>query len=188
MLPSPLTQRFLGATLALASTLALTAAPAAATPVRDASTEAGAPALNTTALAVRHQQLDIHQIFGLTTLGAMALTLALGKGVSDGWLSATLREPHMVAGGLTTGLYLATATLSLTAPPSPLGEHTGWDSVAIHRNLGWLHMAGMASTVGLGLANILGPGRGNLSEFHGLASYATLGLMATSAAVVAFGE
>lgn len=176
-----------------ASVCALTAGclwtPAAlAAPVAsdgEAVEEFAAP--NTTVLAVRQQQLSLHQALGLTTLGMMAVTLALGKGVSDGWLSPALREPHIAAGGLSAGLYLASTALSLTAPPSPLaGAESPWDSVDWHRNLGWLHMAGMASTVGLGIGNILGPG--NLTEVHGLASYFTLSLMASSAAIVAFGE
>jgi hypothetical protein len=176
--------------LATLAALAALAPPALAVPTVPATPAADAeeaPPLDTAALATRHHQLKLHQAVALTTLGVMAVTAGLGYASSRGLLPVSVREPHIAAAGLSTGLYLATATLALTTPPSPLGgEAAAWDTVGLHRNLGWLHMAGMAGTVGLGLANILGPG--NMTTPHGLAGYATLGLMATSAAIVAFGE
>jgi hypothetical protein len=180
-------RRPLATGLAVLAALVLVAPPALAAPTDPAAVVEDEPPLDTAALATRHHQLQLHQALGLTTLGVMAATAGLGYASSQGLLPISVREPHIAAAGLSTGLYLATATLALTTPPSPLGgEAAAWDTVGLHRNLGWLHMAGMAGTVGLGLANILGPG--TMTTPHGLASYATLGLMATSAAIVAFGE
>jgi hypothetical protein len=43
----------------------------------------------------------------------------------------------------------------------------------------------MASTVGLGAATVFGQ---DTQKWHGLAGWTTLGLMAASAGVIAFGE
>lgn len=185
----PFTLGVLSATLVLAfSAPPVLAAPAAAPPPAAASGDDDeAPAFDATGLAIRHHQLKLHQALGLTTLGVMAATTGLGLASTNGLLRGLdPRELHLAAAGLTTGLYLATATLALTTPPPLEGPTRPWDTVNIHRNLGWLHAAGMAGTVGLGLANVLGPT--DVTSTHGLAGYATLGLMAASAAVVAFGE
>ncbi|MNX92418.1 hypothetical protein D3C86_1245560 [compost metagenome] len=90
---------------------------------------------------------------------------------------------HMGLGGVTTGLYLGAAGLALTAPAGYPIERSGWDAVTIHRNLGWLHGAALATTVTLGILTAIGriP-----PSTHGIAGGTTLGLMTLSAGVIVF--
>ena len=178
-------------TLAAASLLALSAAPPclAAEPAEaPLPLEVGDPAMpDMSQFRLRHGQLTLHQGFGLATLGGMLTTAGLGYYQANVQGSGDLRSAHLLSAGLTSGLYLTTATLALTAPPRAFGEDQGpWDTASLHRNLGWLHLGGMAATVGLGLMTEFSPLR--TSPYHGIAAFTTLGLMALSAGVIAFGE
>lgn len=184
-----------GALIWAALALGLTAAPVGAAALSPtASAEAAlpddedeGPAFDATALGIRAQQLKLHQGLALGTLGMMALTAALGYASTRSLVRGTdLRSVHLAAGGLTTGLYLATGTLAFTTPPPLPGPSRPWSGIELHRNLAWLHPVGVAGVVGLGLANVLVPDQ--FTAPHGLAGYATLGLMAASATAVAFGE
>lgn len=138
-------------------------------------------------LPLRHGQLQLHQALGLGTLGAMAATGGLGYWLSRQNGTSGVFDGHLLMAGLTTGLYLGSATLALTAPPSPLLRPEGpWDTSVWHRNLGWLHMAGMVTTVGFGLMSTYSSLQ--YSQYHALAGYTTVGLMALSAGVIAFGR
>jgi hypothetical protein len=187
----PLTRGALAAALAvglLASPALAEEAPqpAPAAVASDDDEETG-PAFDATTFGIRAHQLQLHQGLALGTLGMMAVTGSLGyASTHNPAATLDLRSLHLAAAGLTTGLYLATGTLAFTTPPPLPGASKPFSGIELHRSLAWLHLAGMASTVGLGLANVLNPGQ--LTATHGLASYATLGLMATSAAAVAFGE
>lgn len=183
--------RSVGRALILAALASPLLAPAAwaeaAPPPAPVADEDEGPAFDAVAFGIRAHQLQLHQGLALGTLGMMAATASLGYASRNGLGSGVdLRALHLAAAGLTTGLYLATGTLALTTPPPLPGPSKPWSSVELHRNLAWLHAAGMAGTVGLGVANVLAGDQ--LTPTHGLASYATLGLMAASAAVVAFGE
>ncbi len=137
-------------------------------------------------LGIRHHQLGWHQGVALATLGAMATTATLGQLSANNQLGGVGRDLHLVAAGLTGGLYLIAGTLALGAPPPLIPSEPGqWDSVSLHRSLAWLHATTMASTAGLGVASIFGQ---DTQKLHGLAGWTTLGLMATSAGVIAFGE
>lgn len=161
-------------------TLGVTPVPVSAEPLPESL-----PDMST--LAWRHGQLQLHQGFGLATLAAMAVTAGMGYYQAEVKGSDNLRDAHLLMGGLTTGLYLTTATLALTTPPKQVQYEEGpWSSVNIHKDLAWLHGAGMLATVGLGLVTALTPN--NTSRLHEIAAFSTLGLMALSAGVIAFGE
>lgn len=135
---------------------------------------------------IRHAQLQWHQAFGLATLGSMALTTGLGGYTTNFAQPAqygTLRNLHMVMGGLTTGLYLGAATLALTAPKGYDVAGTGLDSVTLHRYLAWLHGAGIAATFTMGVLTSFGRMD---AMTHGIVGGTTFGLMALSAGVIAF--
>jgi|GEM_PF-3717712 len=137
-------------------------------------------------LGIRHQQLTWHQGVALATLGAMAGTATLGTLSANNQLGGIGRDLHLLGAGLTGGLYLVAGTLALGAPPPLIPSEPGqWDSVGLHRSLAWLHATTMASTVGLGAATIFGQ---DTQKLHGLAGWTTLGLLAVSAGVIAFGE
>lgn len=126
----------------------------------------------------RHQQLTLHQALGLSSLVAMGGTFALGKLYVNG---SVPQAAHVAAAGLATGLYLTTASLAIFAPAPALTRQSppGWDSVSVHRAMAWVHGAGMASTVGLGLSSVLG-GPMNPS-LHGWLGLGTTVLMTLSA-------
>jgi uncharacterized membrane protein len=153
----------------------------------DAPAAEAAAGFDMSNFAWRHGQLQLHQALGLSTLVGMAVTGGLGYWLAQQNGSSGVMDAHLLMAGLTTGLYLTSATLALTVPARPPGEPEGpWDTVAIHRNLAWLHAAGLISTITLGLLtnyNSL-----SFSQFHAIAGYTTIGLMALSAGVIAFGE
>ncbi|HEY9720659.1 MAG TPA: hypothetical protein V6D47_01515, partial [Oscillatoriaceae cyanobacterium] len=121
------------------------------------------------------------------TLGAMAVTAGLGYYGANVNPSFNTLQAHLLMAGLTTGLYLTSATLALTAPPKPVEEQTGfWDTSTLHKNLAWLHGAAMAATVGLGLLTAFDSY--NFEPYHEAAGFTTLGLMTLSAGVIAFGD
>lgn len=183
---------------ALAGATATILALLTATPAFAETTVTAAPGLDlvlqepevrapdTSLLAWRHGQLTLHQGFGLATLAAMGLTATLGLLSATG-SGSDLREAHLLAGGLTAGLYVTSATLALTAPPRlELGRETGWSSSKIHQNLAWVHGAGMIGTVAFGLLFAF---QGNQWEpYHEVAAIGTLGWLALSAGIIAFGE
>lgn len=171
----------------LALAAGLTLAPASFALAAEAPTPVveEQPAFDGTTFAVRHQQLTLHQGFALATLGSMAATAGLGYWSRNGGPGGAL-DAHFLMAGLTTGLYWTSAILAITAPPRS-GEHEGpWDTAGIHENLAWLHAAGLASTVALGLTTNFTST--NLVELHKWSAYTTLGLLALSAGVIAFGE
>lgn len=188
--------RFAPLWLPVACVLALQAPARAAEPPRPApAVEAPAAAdedaeeaeLDLSALPWRHGQLQLHQALGLATLGTMAATGGMGYWLSRQNGTSGVFDAHLLLAGLTTGLYLGSATLALTTPPSPLKRQAGpWDTTELHRNLGWLHMAGMGATVGFGLMATYQSL--TYSQYHALAGYTTVGLMALSAGVIAFGQ
>lgn len=137
--------------------------------------------------ALRHGQLQLHQGLGLAALVSMAITAGIGYDEADLNPSQNLLDAHFLMAGLTTGLYLSAATLAILAPPPPIQEETSfWDTSSLHKDLAWLHGAGIVSTIALGLAtNYLSS---KYRDYHAVAAYSTLGLMALSAGVIAFGE
>lgn len=139
------------------------------------------------AAAHRVEHLQLHQALGLGMLASMATTAGLGLAQTNGLLGVNGQLIHIGMASLTTGLYLGAATAALTAPPPAfsLDSNNMWDTAGIHRNLAWLHAAGMLSTVGLGIMVYNGA---NLTDLHGLAGLTTLGLVGTSAAVITFGQ
>lgn len=187
------TSLLLAASLSLALAAPLSAQPLDLAPRRIAQasespfvTEASdSQAIQDSAL-IQHHQLQLHQGFGLATLGAMALTVGFGvygaKYAPPSLLNVTTGT-HIALGGLTTGLYLGSAVLALTAPRGyDEPESSPFDSVSLHKDLAWLHAAGLVSTLVLGVMtynNQIDP------SLHGILGGTTLGLMAASAGVIA---
>jgi hypothetical protein len=155
--------------------------------VTDAAAKQVTADFDMSTMAWRHGQLQVHQALGLSTLAAMAVTGGLGYWVANQNGSSGVLDAHLLMAGLTTGLYLTSATLALTVPPLVSQEPEGpWDTVGLHRKLAWLHAAGLASTLTLGfLTNYSSL---SFSQYHAVAAYSTIALMALSAGVIAFGE
>lgn len=162
-------------------------APAVAQPAAPPGLDEQAIAAQEAQATARVGHMARHQAFGLATLGGLATTAGLGVAVANAMLPPGWEYVHIGAATLTTGLYLTTGGLALTAPHSPFAvEQAGWSSVKIHESLAWLHAAGMASTVGLGLASFFIGSQ--YTEWHEAAAFTTLGLVGLSAGVIAFGN
>lgn len=134
----------------------------------------------------RHHQLQLHQGLALGTLGTMALAAGMGLWSAHGYLDRSAGTAiHAALGGISAGLYLASAGLSLSAPalpPDPGSVAAGWDTVDVHRALAWGHGAAMALTVLTGVARL----SGRLdNEPHQAAGLAAVALMGFSAGVIA---
>ncbi|MDB5100089.1 MAG: hypothetical protein JWM80_4510, partial [Cyanobacteria bacterium RYN_339] len=108
-----LTRFALAAALVLAPLPALAAEPAPPDPLADQKV------LDPETFAIRHQQLTLHQGFGLAALTSMAVTAGLGlytqQPTAPGWAT----DLHLASAGLTTGFYLTAVALELTAPRLP---------------------------------------------------------------------
>lgn len=141
----------------------------------------------------RHtQMLKIHQRLGLITLIPMAAAVISsggatahqnGTGVTGG--NTTSRDVHAALGGLTVGMYAATAYFAIAAPKIPESHVKG--GIKFHKYLAYVHGTGMVLTPILGAMafNQLNNGE----KVHGIASAHTAVAWTTvlsySAAIVA---
>lgn len=158
-----------------------------AAPTAAAADEEEDDSVDLSNLAWRHGHLQVHQGLGLATLASMAATVGMGYWLTRQNGTSGVFDGHLLLAGLTTGLYLTSATLALTAPPQAIAHEEGpWDTTKIHRNLAWLHAAGMVSVVSLGLLSTFSSLA--YSPYHGIAGYTTVSLMALSAGVIVFGQ
>lgn len=149
----------------------------------------------------RHtHMLKIHQKLGLITLIPMAAAvissggataghngsgnnIAPGTGTTGG--PTTSRDVHAALGGLTVGMYAATAYFAIAAPRIPEGHVKG--GIKVHKILAFVHGPGMVLTPILGVMafNQLNNGE----KVHGIASahaaVAWTTVISYSAAIVA---
>jgi hypothetical protein len=141
----------------------------------------------------RETQLAWHQGLAIGALVMMATTAVLGqvltyqKAVSpDQNTVNAFQAVHVVSAATTTALYGSAATLALMAPPptQPAIGSGGFDPVALHRGLTWLHAGTLGATVALGLSSLFQvPG---LAPAHQILAYTTTGLMAISGGLIVF--
>ncbi len=125
----------------------------------------------------RTHMLKVHQTLGLITAIPMAATVFSGGGAKTqrnkatggttviGPSSANL-DLHMALGGLTTGLYFATAYYATFAPKVPGTKTRG--AIRLHRDLEWIHGPGMILTPILGVMAYNQENKGQ--RVHGVAS------------------
>lgn len=124
----------------------------------------------------RNSLIKIHRPLGIATWVAMTATIALGTiqyynlyGFFDdiGHNPCVTGDaifgqeqcsgtpwPHLIAAGVTTGLYTATFTVSLMMPdPDDLSEGKGEfaSTLRLHKLLRWVHFGGMLAQVVLGI-------------------------------------
>ncbi len=146
----------------------------------------------------RHtQMLKIHQKLGLITLIPMAAAVISSGGATAGHNGGasgtgtltsgptTGRDLHAALGGLTVGMYAATAYFAIAAPKIPEGHVKG--GIRFHKYLIYIHAPGMVLTPILGVMafNQLNSGQ----KVHGIASahaaVAWTTVLSYSAAIVA---
>ena len=122
----------------------------------------------------RTHMLKVHQRLGLITAIPMAATLITGPmAKAKGKNGQTVTEPtqanldfHAALGGVTTGLYVATAYYSIFAPKVPGEKRRG--AIRLHRALEFIHGPGMIATPILGAMAFKQEQAGE--KVHGIAS------------------
>jgi hypothetical protein len=122
----------------------------------------------------RTHMLKVHQTLGLITLAPMVATLITGpQAKAKGKNGGTITEPtdanldfHIALGGLTTGMYFATAYYAAFAPREPGVKKRG--AIRTHEWLIWIHGPGMVLTPVLGIMAYKQENAGE--KVHGIAS------------------
>jgi hypothetical protein len=114
----------------------------------------------------RSHMLKIHQRLGLITLAPLAATLITSNRAAGRKSTASGRQLHAALGGLTTGLYLTTASFAIFAPKIAGSPTRG--PIRVHKALAWVHGAGMILTPILGTLAYNQRNRGE--KLHGIAS------------------
>src|SRR5664280_338872 len=114
----------------------------------------------------RSHMLKIHQRLGLITLAPLVATLITSNQAAGGKSTASGRELHAALGGVTTGLYLTTASFAVFAPKISGTPTRG--PIRVHKALAWVHGAGMILTPILGTLAYNQRNRGE--KVHGIAS------------------
>ena len=144
----------------------------------------------------RTHMLKVHQTLGLITAIPMAATLITGpQAKAKGKTGQTITEPtaanldsHVALGGLTSGLYFATAYYSIFAPKIPGVKPKG--AIRLHRDLEWVHGPGMILTPLLGIMAYKQENAGEkvhgIASYHGMAAYVTAASYGTSIVAVSW--
>jgi hypothetical protein len=122
----------------------------------------------------RTHMLKVHQALGLITVIPLAATLITGpQAKAKGKNGGTITEPtqtnldfHIALGGLTTGMYFATAYYAAFAPRLPGVKKRG--AIRTHEWLIWIHGPGMVLTPVLGIMAYKQENAGE--KVHGIAS------------------
>ncbi|HEX5234351.1 MAG TPA: hypothetical protein VFW25_03370 [Silvibacterium sp.] len=122
----------------------------------------------------RTHMLKVHQTLGLITAIPMAAALITGpQAKAKGRNGETITEPsqanldfHIALGGLTTGMYAATAYYAAFAPKVPGVKKKG--AIRVHEALIWVHGPGMVLTPVLGIIAYKQENAGE--RVHGIAS------------------
>ena len=114
----------------------------------------------------RSHMLKIHQRLGLITLAPLVATLITSSQAAGRQSTASGRELHAALGGVTTGLYLTTASFAVFAPKISGTPTRG--PIRVHKALAWVHGAGMILTPILGTLAYNQRNRGE--KVHGIAS------------------
>lgn len=201
---------------ALAQTTPAQAAPAQATPAQAAPPEAvPAPPANdfellppekapdpadvargrelSRELSQRRSLLQLHQLGGFATVGAMVATSVVGQlnyndKYGGGGYSGRYIVPHRWLGIGTAAIFTATGLLAVFAP-SPLSKPLRLDTVAVHRVAMAVATAGMLAQIILGPLTASKEGQPSQRDFalaHQIVGYATLAATTTGFAVLFF--
>lgn len=157
-----------------------------------------------TLMAQRSRNGRIHKILGLSTFGAMTVTVVLGTlqyanlyGFFDARANTRCDNgnaffgqdacsgtptPHLVSAFTTAGLYYATFGMSY-AMPDPIGLDQGDSRSArrlrMHKRLRWAHFGGMAAQIVLGMlsANSQWLGLDRANDYRAQQGLATVHLL-----------
>lgn len=144
----------------------------------------------------RTQMLKIHQRLGLITAIPMVAAVITGpEAKAKGKNGQTIKEPtsanldfHVALGGVTTGLYFATAYYAMFAPKVPGTRKQG--AIRVHEALGFIHGPGMILTPILGIMAYKQENAGEkvhgIAAAHGAVAYTTAAAYGASIVAVSW--
>ncbi len=144
-------------------------------------------------LALRRQMLQLHQLGGFVTLGALGATVVLGQvsyadKYGGGGDTQRYLGLHRWLGIGTAVVFAATGALAIFAP-SPLPKPARLDTATAHKVALAVATAGMLAQIILGPVIASKEGQRSQRDFalaHQLVGYATLAATATGALVLTF--
>ena len=126
----------------------------------------------------RSHMLKVHQRLGLITIVPLVATVISGGFAGGHAKQSDMRDVHAALGGLSGGLYFATAYYSIFAPKIAGTKTRG--PIRLHKTLAWIHGPGMVLTPILG---IMAFNQKNAGErVHGIASaHGAVGIVTAAA-------
>lgn len=114
----------------------------------------------------RSHMLKIHQRLGLITIAPLAATVITGFSAGGHAKQSDMRDVHAALGGVSGGLYIATAYYAIFAPKISGTKTRG--PIRLHKALAWIHGPGMVLTPILGVMAFDQKNAGE--KVHGIAS------------------
>ena len=132
-------------------------------------------------LNIRRKMLQVHQLGGFLTLGAMLAQGIVGSQLYKG--DYNVKQLHENLGSAVNLIYGITAVNSLLTPPAVFHRDKKLSSMRIHKWLAGVHLTGMIAT------NILGnriEKDVSLKPWHRAAAYTTFASLATAMIVIKF--
>ena len=144
-------------------------------------------------LSRRRSMLQLHQLGGFATVGAMVATAAVGQlnyndKYGGGGYTGRYIVTHRWLGIGTTAIFTATGLLAVLAP-SPLAKPLRLDTVTVHRVAMAVAAAGILAQIILGPITASKEGQPSQRDFafaHLIVGYTTLAATATGFAVLVF--
>jgi hypothetical protein len=133
-------------------------------------------------LGIRRTMLVAHQIGGFVALGSMITACYFGQRILDG--NPGYRTNHEIAVTASIISYSATGLLAVLSPP-PMIRRDEVSTTTIHKELAWIHFAGMVLTPILG-GMIKHRTYDQQAHFHQISAYITTAAMAASMITVTF--
>lgn len=131
-------------------------------------------------LGLRRTLLNLHQVGGFMTLAAMLATAFAGQMIVNG--DESFEKYKAPLAYTTVGLYFTTASLAFFTPP-PIVRRPGFNSIAMHKTLAWVHFFGMISTPVVGT---MIDGDKDRRMFHQTTGYVTTAAFAGAMVSITF--
>lgn len=136
----------------------------------------------------RSYMLKMHQRLGLITIVPLAATVITGSFAGGRAKQSDMRDVHAALGGVSGGLYFATAYFSIFAPRIAGTKARG--PIRLHKALAWIHGPGMVLTPILGVMAFNQKNAGEkvhgIASAHGAVGYVTAAAFGLAVASVTF--
>lgn len=136
----------------------------------------------------RSHMLKMHQQLGLITIAPLVATVITGGFAGGRAKQSDMRDVHAALGGISGGLYFATAYYSIFAPKIAGTKARG--PIRLHKALAWIHGPGMVLTPILGVMAFDQKNAGEkvhgIASAHGPVAIVTAGAFGLAVASVTF--